>query len=152
MSDHRELKELAELLVLGTLETTDRERLEAHLQDGCQECEEVIRAASRMADQLVLAVPCVTEPTSLVVAPSSTRGWPLPFRVATAPLPLVVALSQTSFWPFPFRVWTVPKPSPRPRVGPSQRPKRSPRNPRTPMSNPIERHQHPARTALDQST
>ena len=59
MSNHHELKELAEILVLGTLDATDRERLDAHLQDGCDECEEVIDAASSMADQLVLAVPPV---------------------------------------------------------------------------------------------
>ncbi len=57
MSTHHGLKELAEILVLGTLDPTDRERLDAHLQDGCDECEEVIHAASSMADQLVLAVP-----------------------------------------------------------------------------------------------
>jgi anti-sigma-K factor RskA len=56
MMEHQELLELAALLPLGTLSAEDERRLEAHLQDGCAECEAAIRASAEVVDALALTV------------------------------------------------------------------------------------------------
>jgi anti-sigma-K factor RskA len=53
---HAELKELAALLPLGTLDAEDERQLEEHLRGGCAECEAELRAAAAVADALAEAV------------------------------------------------------------------------------------------------
>jgi anti-sigma-K factor RskA len=59
MTDHAELLELAELYAVGALSHAERARLAEHVADGCAECEAVLRANTRLADELLLAVPPV---------------------------------------------------------------------------------------------
>ncbi len=66
MNDHRELLELAPSYPLGPLDPNDCDRIEAHLESGCEECEAVIRVASAVADELVHGV--------TTVEPSAARG------------------------------------------------------------------------------
>ena len=66
MNDHRELLELAPSYPLGPLDPNDCDRIEAHLESGCEECEAVIREASAVADELVHGV--------TTVEPSAARG------------------------------------------------------------------------------
>ncbi len=56
MSSHQELLDLAETVVLGTLAAEDRARLDAHLAEGCEECEAVMRSATALADELAAAI------------------------------------------------------------------------------------------------
>lgn len=59
MTEHEELLELAELYALGGLTQAERARLAEHVADGCDDCEAVLRANARFADDLLLAVPPV---------------------------------------------------------------------------------------------
>ena len=59
MTDHAELLELAELYPFGGLAPDERLKLAVHVADGCAECEAVLRAHTRIADDLLLAVPPV---------------------------------------------------------------------------------------------
>lgn len=59
MTDHAELLELAEVYALGGLSAEERARLAEHVADGCAECEAALRANTRLADELLLAVPPV---------------------------------------------------------------------------------------------
>ena len=56
MSDHVELSQLAALLPLGTLGDEDERRIEAHLREGCAECEAALRGSAAVADELALAI------------------------------------------------------------------------------------------------
>ncbi|MFI5317642.1 MAG: anti-sigma factor domain-containing protein [Myxococcota bacterium] len=56
MTEHEELLELAAVYPVGGLAPAERMRLAEHVADGCAECEEVLRANTRVADQLALAV------------------------------------------------------------------------------------------------
>jgi anti-sigma-K factor RskA len=56
MMEHQELLELAALLPLGTLSPEDERLLEAHLREGCAECEAAIRASAEVVDALALTV------------------------------------------------------------------------------------------------
>ena len=56
MIDHAELVELAELYPLGGLSPAERAQLAEHVADGCAECERALRANTRLADELLLAV------------------------------------------------------------------------------------------------
>ncbi|HTO53020.1 MAG TPA: anti-sigma factor [Myxococcota bacterium] len=56
MTEHEELLELAELYALGGLSAEDRARLAGHVADGCAACEAALGSASRLADELLLAV------------------------------------------------------------------------------------------------
>src|SRR5262249_32122430 len=47
---------LAEVYALGGLSPEDRARLAEHVADGCRECEASLGSASRLADELLLAV------------------------------------------------------------------------------------------------
>ncbi len=58
-NEHAELLELAELYALGGLSGEERARLAEHVADGCSDCESVLRATQRLADELLLAVPPV---------------------------------------------------------------------------------------------
>ena len=50
---HEELLELASGFVFGTLDADELQAFEAHLERGCEECEEEIAAAAAAADELV---------------------------------------------------------------------------------------------------
>ena len=65
MTDHAELLELAELYPLGGLAPDERLKLAVHVADGCAECEAVLRAHTRIADDLLLAVPPVQPSASV---------------------------------------------------------------------------------------
>jgi anti-sigma-K factor RskA len=56
MTEHEELLELAEVYALGGVTPAERARLAEHVADGCAECEAVLRANARLADDLLLAV------------------------------------------------------------------------------------------------
>ncbi|HTO09459.1 MAG TPA: anti-sigma factor [Myxococcota bacterium] len=56
MTEHDELLELAGVYALGGLSPEDRARLAEHVADGCRECEAALGSASRLADELLLAV------------------------------------------------------------------------------------------------
>ena len=56
MTEHDELLELAEVYALGGLSAEDRALLAEHVADGCRECEAALGSASRLADELLLAV------------------------------------------------------------------------------------------------
>lgn len=59
MSSHEEYLELAEMSVLGRLESADRARLDEHLGRGCEECEAAVREATILADELTEAIPAM---------------------------------------------------------------------------------------------
>jgi anti-sigma-K factor RskA len=89
MTDHAELEELAELYPLGGLAPDERLRLAVHVADGCAECEAMLRANTRVADDLLLAVqpvqPSAGVRTELMQrVRSEARDAP---RVLTAPPP-----------------------------------------------------------------
>lgn len=69
MNGHRELLELAPSYPLGPLDPNDCDRIDAHLESGCEECEAVIRETGAVADELVYGVTTV-EPSA---APGP--GW-----------------------------------------------------------------------------
>ena len=56
MKPHEELLELASGFVFGTLEDDELQAFQAHLEDGCRECEEEIARAAATADELVRGV------------------------------------------------------------------------------------------------
>ena len=103
MTDHAELLELAELYPLGGLSPEERLKLAVHVADGCVDCEAVLRAHTRVADDLLLAVPPV-QPSAAVrdelmervrreaggLAPPQ-RMAPPPLRRARTSLPLIAA-------------------------------------------------------------
>ncbi|HTO70850.1 MAG TPA: anti-sigma factor [Myxococcota bacterium] len=114
MIDHPQLLELAELYALGGLSPSERAELVEHVADGCGECEAVLRANSRLADELLLAIAPV-QPSSGVRAgllerarsdsnPTVLRtparggaraGWRTPLAAA-AGIALVLGLGTTS--------------------------------------------------------
>ena len=56
MIEHADLLALAELYALGGLSQEERALLAEHVADGCDECEAVLRANARLADELLLAI------------------------------------------------------------------------------------------------
>ena len=64
MKGHEDIRELAAIYPLGTLDDEERESLESHLASGCEECESAVREARKTIDDLAHAI----EP----VAPSAT--------------------------------------------------------------------------------
>lgn len=105
MTDHAELIELAELYPLGGLSPEERLKLAVHAADGCADCEAVLRAHTRIADDLLLAVPPV-QPSAAVRdelmervksesrAPAAPqRMTPPPLRRARTSRPLVAAVA-----------------------------------------------------------
>jgi hypothetical protein len=93
MTDHPELIELAELYPLGGLSPEERLRLAVHVADGCVECESVLRAHTRIADDLLLAVPPVQPSASVRTelmerVKNEARATAAPQRMAPPPLPL----------------------------------------------------------------
>jgi anti-sigma-K factor RskA len=102
MTDHADLFELAELYPLGGLSPEERLRLAVHVADGCAECEPVLRAHTRIADDLLLAVSPV-QPSASVRAElmervkSETRAIAAPQRMAPPPLPLRRVRSSRAF-------------------------------------------------------
>jgi len=107
VTDHAELLELAELYALGGLAPEERARLAEHVADGCSECEALLRAHARVADELLVAIAPV-EPSPGVrqkllerVRSESSAGAELRGRrwrapLAAAALLLIVMLSATS--------------------------------------------------------
>ena len=62
MTGHDEYQELAALYALGALDTPDRESFEAHLAAGCAACQESLREARGVSDELALSVDPVDPP------------------------------------------------------------------------------------------
>jgi len=90
MSEHADLLELAELYPLGGLSPEERLKLAVHVADGCAECENVLRANTRIADDLLLAVPPVLPSASvrtelLERVRNEARAAAPPVRSAPAP-------------------------------------------------------------------
>jgi len=56
MKGHQDYLELAAIHALGALDDQERERLEAHLAAGCEECESAMEEARRIADDLAHAI------------------------------------------------------------------------------------------------
>ena len=86
MTEHDELLELAEVYALGGLSPEDRALLAEHVADGCRECETALGSASRLADELLLAVTPV-QPSPGVRARLMDRVRSESSEVA-APMPL----------------------------------------------------------------
>ena len=57
MSAHDEIRELCALYALGVLEEAERARLEAHLRDGCAECERELAACTEGVLALAASAP-----------------------------------------------------------------------------------------------
>src|SRR5262249_30180493 len=57
MSAHDEIRELCALYALGVLEEAERARLEAHLRDGCAECERELAACTEGVVALAASAP-----------------------------------------------------------------------------------------------
>ena len=53
MTEHGEMLELVSVYALGALDGDDLEAFEAHLAAGCEECEQELRLALSVADDLV---------------------------------------------------------------------------------------------------
>jgi len=88
MTDHRELRELAVQLPLGTLAADDERRVEAHLRGGCAECETAVRGAAEVVDALVAAErPLEPSPAlrARILAQAAAEPPAPPVRTRTAP-------------------------------------------------------------------
>ena len=53
MTEHGEMLELVSVYAIGALDGDDLEAFEAHLAAGCEECEQELRLALSVADDLV---------------------------------------------------------------------------------------------------
>src|SRR5262249_26463575 len=99
MTEHAELVELAELYPLGGLSPEERLRLAVHVADGCAECELVLRTHTRIADDLLLAVPPV-QPSAAVRdglmarVHGESRATPVRSATVAAPAPRRARLSR----------------------------------------------------------
>jgi len=63
--EHDAIKELLEPYALGTLEPADRDRVDAHIQSGCDECAATLRELLETGVQLALAAPQHEPPVQL---------------------------------------------------------------------------------------
>ena len=82
MRAHEEMLELVSVYALGTLDADDLEAFEAHLEAGCEECEQELRLALSVADDLVAGLEPVAPSASLrdaLLARARRREEPLPF-------------------------------------------------------------------------
>lgn len=92
MNHDAELLGLAELYPLGGLAPDERLRLAVHVADGCAECEAALRAHTRIADDLLLAVQPVQPSASvrhalMERAQRDAHAAAAPRRVAPPPSP-----------------------------------------------------------------
>jgi len=87
MSHNDEFETLAAVHAVGALDGEDRARLEAHLAEGCAQCERVLRESEEALSRVALAVP-------REIPPAHVRQQLLARLDATAPRPL----PQTRRW------------------------------------------------------